>query len=95
MSDSKRKVPAPNFSWIEWFQKTGLKIFAPKTAENVQTFCTKDGVYTGEMEGGQMNGFGLLIYDSGDVFFGEFENNQKHGEGILIFCVGTILLIIT
>lgn len=91
LGDDIKASSPDDISWINWFLDTGMKIFAPKRAENIKTFNTKDGVYTGEIVNDQMNGFGLLIYDSGDVYFGEFENNQKHGEGILIFCVGTVL----
>ena len=41
-------------------------------------------MYTGEYENGQMNGIGLLIYDSGDAYFGEFFDNEKHVSFILI-----------
>ena len=86
-----RSSKKSRFSWFEWCQDAGLKIFEPRPIKNIQAFNTPAGIYYGETHKDEMNGLGFLFYDSGDCYFGEFESNEKHGEGIMIFCCGTIL----
>ncbi len=42
----------------------------------------KEGVYTGEIENGMANGYGVLKFNNGDVYLGEMKNNCMTGIGL-------------
>jgi hypothetical protein len=41
--------------------------------------------YEGFYMSGNKEGFGIEIYQNGDIYIGEFENNLKNGEGVLLY----------
>ena len=43
----------------------------------------KDGIYEGEMKGGNFNGIGKFVFNDKRRYEGEFKNNKMDGYGIL------------
>jgi hypothetical protein len=49
--------------------------------EEVKDFVCYDGLYTGQMKNGELNGWGVLKFDNGDHYEGGFKDGQFHGFG--------------
>ena len=60
-----------------------------KYNENI-TSTIPEFVYTGELDEGQPNGIGKMIYKNGDTYEGSFVNGNRHGRGIYTFKNGII-----
>ena len=52
------------------------------SANPTQSFS--DALYKGQMSGGNRNGLGAMLFDTGDFYFGGWRNGNRDGNGIYI-----------
>ena len=53
---------------------------------NVSKLCRIDNYfYTGECKNDKLEGYGVVIYENGDIYAGELKNNKRHGKGKMIY----------
>jgi len=53
---------------------------------------TEDDKYIGTLNGGKKDGYGKLIYKSGNLYEGEFKNDKRHGKGKITYTEYNITL---
>lgn len=53
---------------------------------------SNDTSYEGEWESGKENGYGILIYKTGEKYEGKWKNGEKHGKGIYFLKNGNKLV---
>lgn len=54
-------------------------------ATEEQTIEYPDASYSGSLQHGRFEGFGVYTYDDGTRYEGAFKNGQFHGQGKLVF----------
>jgi len=76
-------------AWDEATNSVNITDRAFQNVGNIQTMEYEDGsIYTGEVNNGIPNGFGVFYFASGDRYAGVIDNNEFTGDGVLYWTTG-------